>query len=179
MALRTACSEGNWPRLRVTLRSRAFIDSGASYMRVGLPRRRGRKATRNQSRHIKPQLGLVAGPESCSTGQMTPRSRRRDRELPGVPPAPGALGLPAVPAGKPAHRRAARLARTLRTRWWPRFLLAGALLVAVGATLLSGMAETVIVGFGALIIFIIFLRSLSMSDADYRREPPTWPRGGS
>jgi hypothetical protein len=51
---------------------------------------------------------------------------------------PGALGLPAAPVGKPARRRTAHLARTLRTRWWPRFLLTGVLLVILSATLLSG-----------------------------------------
>jgi hypothetical protein len=76
------------------------------------------------------------------------RLRRRDGASTAMAPVPGALGLPAVPAGKPAHRRAARVARTLRTRWWPRFFLAGVLLVTVGATPLSGAAETWVVGAG-------------------------------
>ena len=92
--------------------------------------------------------------------------------MPGVPPAPG---LPAAPAHKPARRRTARLARTLRTRWWPRFLLAGVLLVVVGATLLSGVAEAWVVGAGAAIIFVTALRLLSMSPADYRRGGPRPP----
>jgi hypothetical protein len=50
-------------------------------------------------------------------------------------------GVPGSPAGRPANRKVARLERTLRTRWWPRFLLAGVLLIVVGATLLSGMAQ--------------------------------------
>ena len=45
---------------------------------------------------------------------------------------------PVAPARKRARRRAGRLARTLRTRQWPRFMLARVLLVVVGATLLSG-----------------------------------------
>ena len=69
---------------------------------------------------------------------MTRRSRRRDSDSPVVPLVAGPLGLPAAPAGKPARRRTARLARTLRTRWWPRFLIAGVLLVILSATLLSG-----------------------------------------
>ena len=48
---------------------------------------------------------------------MTWRSRRRDSDNPAVAPVPGALGLPAVSAGKPARRRRARLARFLRTSW--------------------------------------------------------------
>ena len=83
--------------------------------------------------------------------------------------------MPAAPARKPARRRTARLARTLRTRWWPRFLLAGVLLVVVGVTLLSGVAEACVVGAGAAIIFVIAALSLSMSPADYRREGPGPP----
>ena len=71
-------------------------------------------------------------------------------------------------------RRAARLTRTLRTGWWPRFLLAGVLLGVVGATLLSGAAEAEVVGLGALIIYVIGVRSLSMSPGDYKREPPVY-----
>jgi hypothetical protein len=89
-----------------------------------------------------------------------------------MPPVPGALGLPAVQIGKPARPRAARLVRTLRTRWRHRFLLSGVLLVVVGVTLLSGGAKAWVVGAGAAIIFVIGLRSLSMTPADYRREPP-------
>jgi hypothetical protein len=112
------------------------------------------------------------------------RSRRRDRDRlggahgAGGAPVPGPLGLPVAPAGKPAHPRAARLARTLRTRWWPRFLLAGVLLVVAGVTLLSGAAEAWVAGVVAAIIFVIGLRSLSMSPADYRREPPMPPGAG-
>jgi hypothetical protein len=54
---------------------------------------------------------------------MTVRPRGRDNDGPVVPPEVGALGLPASPTGKPARRRAARLTRALRTRWWLRFLL--------------------------------------------------------
>jgi hypothetical protein len=52
------------------------------------------------------------------------------------------------------------------------------LLVVVGITLLSGAAGAWIVGAGAAIIFVIGLRSLSMSPADYRREPPMKPGAG-
>jgi hypothetical protein len=103
---------------------------------------------------------------------MSPRSRRRDTDGPVVPPVPEALGLPAIPAGKPARRMTARLARILRTRWWPRFLFADVLRIVVGATLLSGTAETWVVGVGAAVIFVTVCRSLSMSPAYYKREPP-------
>jgi hypothetical protein len=105
---------------------------------------------------------------------MTRRSRRRDRQPSGVP-VPGALGLPAVPAGKPARRRAARLARTLRTRWWPRFLLVGVLTVVVGATVVGGAAGIWVVGAGAAIIFVIACWLLSLTPDEYGREPPVPP----
>jgi hypothetical protein len=89
-------------------------------------------------------------------------------------PESGWAGQMTRSSGKPARRRAARLTRILRTGWSPRFLLAGLLLVVVGATLLSGAAETVVAGFGALIIYVIGASSLSMSPGDYRREPPAY-----
>jgi hypothetical protein len=131
---------------------------------------------------------------------MSARSRRRGRDTPGVPPVPGMsptpvvpqepgelglpatageLGLPASPASKPARRRPGRLTRTLRTRWWPRFLLAGALLVVVGATVLSGVIQAWVVGSGALIIFVTSFWLLSLSPEDYRREPPLPPGAGA
>ena len=131
---------------------------------------------------------------------MSARSRRRGRDTPGVPPVPGMsptpvvppepgelglpatageLGLPASPASKPARRRPGRLTRTLRTRWWPRFLLAGALLVVVGATLLSGVVQAWVVGSGALIIFVTSFWLLSLSPDDARREPPMPPGAGA
>ena len=105
---------------------------------------------------------------------MTARSRRRDNDRP-VPPVPGALGLPTAPARRPARRRGARVARTLRTCWWPRFLVTGALVVVVGATLVSGAAAPWVIFAGAAIIFISLSWSLSMSPADYRREAPMPP----
>ena len=131
---------------------------------------------------------------------MSARSRRRGRDTPGVPPVPGMsptpvvppepgelglpatageLGLPAAPASKPARRRPGRLTRTLRTRWWPRFVLAGALLVVVGATLLSGVVQAWVVGSGAVIIFVTSFWLLSLSPDDYRREPPLPPEAGA
>ena len=119
---------------------------------------------------------------AAKLGVAQPRRRGDDRPeaptAPAMPPVPGALGWPAARAGKPARPGAARLVRTLRTRWWPRFLLAGVLLVVAGVTLLSGAAKAWAVGAGAAIIFVIGLRSLSMTPADYRREPPMPPGAG-
>jgi len=92
-----------------------------------------------------------------------------------VPPVPGALGLPAVPAGRPARRRGARLARTLRTRWWPRFLLAGVLVVLVGATLISGAAAPWVIFAGAAIIFVVACCALASKPGEYRHEGPVPP----
>jgi hypothetical protein len=61
----------------------------------------------------------------------------------------------------------------MRTRWWPRFLLTGVLLAVAGAALLSGVAQTVVAGLGALVIFVIFIRALSAHD--YSHEPPIPP----
>ena len=66
----------------------------------------------------------------------------------------------AVPASKPTASRSARLARTLRTRWWPRFLLIGAVLAVVGITLLSGVAQDVTVPLGVLIVLVAALKAM-------------------
>jgi hypothetical protein len=67
---------------------------------------------------------------------------------------------PTVPASKPTAWRSARLARTLRIRWWPRFLLIGALLAVVGITLLSGVAQDVTVPLGVLIVLVAVLQAV-------------------
>src|SRR5262245_65685944 len=105
-----------------------FHPGGHDDLPAGLLDRNGRSAG----------LGSHVGPEAAVRAwidRMTRQSRRRESASPAVPPVPGALGLPAVPASKPAGRGAARLARTLRTRWWPRFLLTGVLVVGVVARL--------------------------------------------
>jgi hypothetical protein len=65
-----------------------------------------------------------------------------------------------VPASKPPTARSAGPARTLRTRWWPRFLLIGALLTVVGVTLLSGVAQAVTALLGVLIFLIALLKAV-------------------
>jgi hypothetical protein len=122
-------------------------------------------------------LADLAAPERCWTGLMIRRSRRWGTDSPPVPPVPGALGLPAVPVGRPARRRGAQLARTLRTRWWPRFLLLGVVLVIVAATAVSGAAAAWLGLSGAAIITVAVFRAASMTPADYRREPPIPPGG--
>ena len=106
---------------------------------------------------------------------MTRSSRRRDSDSTALPPVPGALGLPAVPAGKPARRRGAHLARTLRTRWWPRFLLLGVVLVIAAVTVVSGTAAAWLGISGAAIITVAVFRAATMTPEDYRREPPVPP----
>ena len=109
---------------------------------------------------------------------MTRWSRRRGSDSPAVPPVPGPLGLPAVPVDKPARRRAAPLARTLRARWWPRFLLAGVLLVIISVTLVTGSAAAWFGISGAAVITVAVFRAASMTPDDYRREPPVPPGSG-
>ena len=110
---------------------------------------------------------------------MIRRSRRRDTDSPAVPPVPGALGLPAVPAGKPAHRGGAQLARTLRTHWWPRFLLTGVVLVLLSAFLITGAAAAWVGISGAAIVTVTVFRAASMKPDEYRYEPPVPPGGTS
>jgi hypothetical protein len=106
---------------------------------------------------------------------MIRRSRHQGTDSLAAPPAPGTLGLPAVSAGKPARRRGARLARSLRIRWWPRFLVTGVLVVVIGATVVSGAAAPWVIFAGAGLIFIGLSLPLSSSPADYRREAPVPP----
>ena len=53
--------------------------------------------------------------------------------------------LASTPAGPAAQEtRGSSILRTLRTAWWPRFLVAGVILTVVGVTLLSGTAQAVV-----------------------------------
>ena len=106
---------------------------------------------------------------------MTRWSRRRDSDSPAVPLVPGPLGLPAAPAGKPARRRTARLARTLRTRWWPRFLPTGVLLIILSATLLSGAAAAYVGLSGAAIFTVAVFRAASVKPDENPPEAPVPP----
>jgi hypothetical protein len=118
---------------------------------------------------------------AAKLGVSQPRRRDNDRPevptAPVVPPVPGTLGCPLSGSASPAPGRPA---------WYERcalagglgFLLSGVLFVVVGVTLLSGGAKAWVVGAGAAIIFVIGLRSLSMTPADYRRDPPMPPGAG-
>ncbi len=86
---------------------------------------------------------------------MSPQSHRRDNS---------AAGAPAAPLGRPGATRFPRLAHTLRTRWWPRYLLIGALLAIVGITLLSGAAQFVTVILGMLVFLTGALQAMSASN---------------
>jgi hypothetical protein len=98
---------------------------------------------------------------------------RQHRRGPVVP------GAPAAPAAQATRGRS--IMRTLRTAWWPRFLLAGAVLVVVGVTLLSGTAQALVTLGGAVVfVFAATLGVLGKSwDQDRRREPPMPPGGGA
>ena len=118
---------------------------------------------------------------------MGMRQRRHDPVLQGGAP---------VPATKTSH--GAGVARTLRSRWWPRFLLAGVVLAVVGVTLLSGVAQAAVALLGVLVFVIALLQGLGASNrapTDFqqsrdrmtvlrsspfgsRREPPVPPGSG-
>jgi hypothetical protein len=86
---------------------------------------------------------------------MGMRLRHQDRVTPGAT---------AVPAAKTS--RAAGLARTLRTRWWPRCALAGVVLAVVGVTLLSGAAQALAALFGIMVFLFAVAHGLGLHDRD-------------
>jgi hypothetical protein len=97
---------------------------------------------------------------------MGMRLRHRDLVVPSTA---------AVPAAR--ETRGSSIGRTLRTAWWPRFLVAGVVLVVVGVTLLSGTAQA-LASFGGAVIFVLAaaVGLLGKSwDRDRRREPPVPP----
>ena len=98
------------------------------------------------------------------------RVRRRDLVVPGTPATPAAGEI-----------RGSSIMRTLRTAWWPRFLVAGVLLMVVGVTLLSGGAQALVTLGGAVVFVFAATRGLlgKSWDQDRRREPPVPPGGGA
>jgi hypothetical protein len=84
----------------------------------------------------------------------------------------------AVPGTKSSH--GSTIARTLRTRWWPRFLVAGVVLAVVGVTLLSGAAQAIVVLLGAVTFVFAGTQALMGKswERDRRRESPLPPGGG-
>jgi len=99
---------------------------------------------------------------------MGMRLRHRDPVIPGTP---------AAPAARPA--RGSSIALTLRTAWWPRFLVAGLVLAVVGVTLLSGTAQALVALGGAVVFVVAAVIGLGGKswDRDSRHEPPM-PLGG-
>lgn len=77
--------------------------------------------------------------------------------------------------------RGSSIAQTLRTRWWPRFLVAGVILVIVGVTLLSGTAQGLVTLGGAVVAAFAAVRGWQAKswDQDRRREPPVPPGSGA
>ena len=92
---------------------------------------------------------------------------------------PVVLGTPAAPAAQTSRRRS--IMRTLRTAWWPRFLVAGVVLMVVGGALLSGTAQALVALGGAVVfVFVAAVGLLGKSwDQDRMREPPMPPGGGA
>jgi hypothetical protein len=101
---------------------------------------------------------------------MGMRLRHRDPVVPATP---------AAPVAQPT--RGSSMARTLRTAWWPRFVVAGLVLTVVGVTLLSGTAQGLVTIGGAVVFaFAAAVGLLGKSwDRDRRREPPVPPGSGA
>jgi hypothetical protein len=69
------------------------------------------------------------------------------------------------------------IARAVRTRRWPWFLLAGVVLAIGGVTLLSGMAQAVAAFLGVAVCLFALVEGID-SDDYYRPEPPVPPPAG-
>jgi hypothetical protein len=97
---------------------------------------------------------------------MGMRLRRQDPVVPGTP---------AAPAAQPT--RGSSIARTLRTAWWPRVLVAGLVLVIVGLTLLTDPAQALVTIGGAVVFVFAAVQGWQGKfwDQDRRREPPVPP----
>ena len=101
---------------------------------------------------------------------MGMRPHRRDPVVPGTPAAPPAQTT-----------RGRSIMRTLRTAWWPRFLVAGVVLMVVGVALLSGAGQALVALGGAVVfVFAAVVGWQGKSwDRDRMREPPMPPGGGA
>jgi hypothetical protein len=77
------------------------------------------------------------------------------------PVTPGATAVPA-----PKTSWGAGLARTLRTRWWPRFALTGVILAVVGVTLLSGTAQAGVALLGITVFIFAVAHGLGVHNRD-------------
>ena len=99
---------------------------------------------------------------------MGMRSHRRGPEVPGTNAATAA-----------PTSRGRSIMRTLRTAWWPRFLVAGVVLMVVGVALLSGAGQALVALGGAVVfVFAAVVGWQGKSwDQDRMREPPMPPGG--
>jgi hypothetical protein len=122
-------------------------------------------------------------------GELAMGVRRRHQN----PAVPGTSAIAATRTGWGAV-----IARTLRTRWWPRVLVAGALIAVLGIMLLSGTAQALVAALGALVFLSALLQAmgagnrtptdlqeshdrlarLRSSSIGSRREPPAPPGNG-
>jgi hypothetical protein len=73
-------------------------------------------------------------------------------------------GAAAVRRAKTAH--SSGLARTLRTRWWPRVALAGVVFAVIGVTLLSGATQALVALLGTAAFLFALLHGLGVHDRD-------------
>jgi hypothetical protein len=96
----------------------------------------------------------------------------------GMQPRSQDPGVPDVGA-VPGTKYGSAIARTLRTRWWPRFLVAGVVLAVLGVTLLSGTAQVIVVLLGALTFVSAAAQGLMGKSWDEDRRREAWLPPGS
>ena len=124
----------------------------------------GRQATRQNSTPSPHVLHLIT--TQAGDGPRAKRGECRGEEL--------ALGLrlrhrssvaPGVtPVVRTRKSHVTGLARTLRTRWWPRGALTGAVLAVIGAALFQGAAQAGIVLLGMAVFLVAVLHGLGVHD---------------
>ena len=68
------------------------------------------------------------------------------------------------------------MVRAVRTRWWPRFLLAGVVVAVAGVALFSDVAQFTLAVLGVTVGGFSAVRGLDRDDY-YRHEPPVPPGG--
>ena len=66
----------------------------------------------------------------------------------------------------------------MRVRWWLVFLLGGAVLVAVGITLLGGLGQALVLFLGIAVMAFALMRALGDYDARHELPVPPGDPGG-